>query len=94
MNWDQIENNWTQLKGNVQQQWSNLTDDHLDVIAGKRERLSGKIQEVYGVNEDEANTQLSDWQTMLTNLAKSDEKITRENFRTASLNHKDNDEKV
>jgi len=26
-----------------------LTDDHLDVIAGKREQLSGKIQEIYGI---------------------------------------------
>ena len=37
MNWDQIEGNWKQLKGNVQQQWGKLTDDQLEVIAGKRE---------------------------------------------------------
>ena len=37
MNWDRIEGNWKQFKGNVKQQWGKLTDDHLDVIAGKRE---------------------------------------------------------
>jgi len=49
MNWDRIEGNWKQLKGKIQQQWGKLTDDHLDVIAGKREHLSGKIQEMYGI---------------------------------------------
>ena len=62
-NWDQIEGNWKQLKGNVKQQWGKLTDDHLDVIAGKREHLSGKIQEMYGITKDEAEKQISDWQS-------------------------------
>ena len=37
MNWDKVEGNWKQLKGKVQQKWGKLTDDQLDVIAGKRE---------------------------------------------------------
>ena len=52
MNWDVIKGNWKQFKGNVHEQWGKLTDDHLDVIAGKREILSGKIQEAYGVTKD------------------------------------------
>jgi uncharacterized protein YjbJ (UPF0337 family) len=63
MNWDQIEGNWKQLKGNAKEQWGKLTDDDLDVIDGKREHLAGKIQEVYGVTKDDAEKQLSDWQT-------------------------------
>ncbi|MBT9461122.1 MAG: CsbD family protein [Rugosibacter sp.] len=43
MNWDRIEGNWKQLKGNVKQQWGKLTDDHLEVIAGKRDQLVGTI---------------------------------------------------
>ena len=62
MNWDQIEGNWKQLKGNIKQQWGKLTDDHLDVIAGKREQLSVKIQEVYGITKDETEKQISEWQ--------------------------------
>lgn len=62
MNWDRIEGDWKQFKGNVQQQWGKITDDQLDVIAGKRENLSGRIQEAYGISKDEAEKQLSSWQ--------------------------------
>jgi len=59
MNWDRIEGDWKQFKGNVKQQWGKITDDQLDVIAGKREHLAGKIQEAYGVSKDEAEKQLA-----------------------------------
>jgi len=62
MNWDRIEGNWKQLKGNAKQHWGKLTDDELDVIAGKRDKLSGKIQESYGISRDEAEKQVTDWQ--------------------------------
>jgi uncharacterized protein YjbJ (UPF0337 family) len=64
MNWDQIEGNWKQIKGTIKEQWGKLTNDDLDVIAGKRDHLAGKIQEVYGITKDEAEQQLSDWQKM------------------------------
>lgn len=89
MTWDQIEGNWKQLKGNVQQQWGKLTDDQLDVIAGKREQLSGKLQEVYGLSKEEVHQQLSDWQTMLTNLAKSDSEIAHDNIKKSNHLHSD-----
>jgi uncharacterized protein YjbJ (UPF0337 family) len=31
-----------------------LTDDQLDVIAGKRDQLLGKLQEKYGLSKDDA----------------------------------------
>lgn len=62
MNWDRIEGNWKQLKGSALQQWGRITDDQLDVIAGKRDQLAGKIQEAYGVTKEEAEKQLNDWQ--------------------------------
>jgi uncharacterized protein YjbJ (UPF0337 family) len=62
MNWDRIEGNWKQFKGNVKQQWGKLTDDELDVIAGKRGNLAGKIQDAYGTSKDETEKQLADWQ--------------------------------
>ena len=52
MNWDRIEGNWKQFKGNAKRQWGKLTDDQLDVIAGKRDYLSGKIQEAYGITKE------------------------------------------
>ncbi len=62
MNWDQVEGNWKQLKGSVKEKWGKLTDDHLDIIAGKRDQLAGKIQETYGINKEEAEKQIADWQ--------------------------------
>lgn len=35
MNWDIVAGKWTQLKGQVKQQWGKLTDDQLDVDAGR-----------------------------------------------------------
>ena len=61
MNWDIIEGKWSQLKGSVKQQWGKLTDDHIDVIAGNRDKLVGKIQESYGVTRDEAESQVNHW---------------------------------
>jgi uncharacterized protein YjbJ (UPF0337 family) len=58
MNWDIVAGNWKQFKGRVKTQWGKLTDDHLDVIAGKRVELAGKIQEAYGVTKDEAEAQI------------------------------------
>ena len=68
MNWDRIEGSWQQFKGNVKQQWGRLTDDQLDMIAGKREHLAGKIQVMYGIGKDEAENQLSDWQKNQKNI--------------------------
>lgn len=65
MNWDIIEGNWTQYKGQVKAQWGKLTNDHVDVIAGKRDQLAGKIQEAYGVSVDEADQQIEAFQKYL-----------------------------
>ena len=62
MNWDRIEGNWKQFKGSAKAKWGKLTDDHLDVLAGQRTQMAGKIQELYGISKDEAEKQLSDWQ--------------------------------
>ena len=61
MNWDQVEGKWKQLKGSVKHKWGKLTDDDLDVIAGKRDQLVGKIHERYGVTREGAQTQIDSW---------------------------------
>ena len=62
MNWDIAKGNWKEFKGKVREQWGNLTDDELDVIAGQREQLSGRIQQSYGLSKDEAERQLKDFE--------------------------------
>jgi len=61
MNWDRIEGNWKQFKGKAKEQWGKLTDDDLDVAAGMRDQLVGRIQERYGIAKDEAERQIDEW---------------------------------
>jgi len=65
MNWDQIEGKWKQMTGSIKQQWGKLTDDDLNVIAGKQDQLAGKIQERYGISKEEASKQIRDWTNSL-----------------------------
>lgn len=65
MNWNIIEGNWAQYKGQVKAQWGKLTNDHIDVIAGKREQLTGKLQEAYGIGQEEADQQITAFQKYL-----------------------------
>ncbi|MBT9517273.1 MAG: CsbD family protein [Methyloversatilis discipulorum] len=58
MNWDTVEGNWKQFKGTVKARWGKLTDDQIDVIAGKRMELSGRIQEAYGLTKEQAERQI------------------------------------
>jgi len=58
MNWDQIKGNWKQLEGSVKEKWGKLTDDDLTVIAGKRDKLLGKLQERYGYEKAQAEKEL------------------------------------
>ena len=62
MNWNRIEGNWKQFRGEVKERWGRLTDDHLEVIGGKRDNLMGKIQEIYGLGKDAADKQIHEWQ--------------------------------
>lgn len=62
MNWDRIEGNWKQLTGNVKARWGSLTDDDLNIVAGRRDQLAGKLQERYGIAKEAAEEQIATWQ--------------------------------
>lgn len=62
MNQDRIQGRWKQLKGKVKEQWGRLTEDDLDVIAGRRDQLLGRIQQRHGLAREEADRQVSDWE--------------------------------
>lgn len=61
MNWDIVEGKWMQFRGDVRSKWGKLTDDDLDQIAGKKDRLIGVLQERYGRRRDEAERDIDDW---------------------------------
>lgn len=62
MQWDIVEGNWKQFKGKIKEQWGELTDDDLDRIAGKRDQLSGKLQETYGLGREDAEKQIREFE--------------------------------
>jgi uncharacterized protein YjbJ (UPF0337 family) len=65
MNWDRIEGNWKQFKGKAKERWGRLTDDELEIIAGRRDQLLGTLQEQYGIDKDEAEAQVRDFESRL-----------------------------
>lgn len=62
MNQDTFEGNWKQLKGKVKEEWGKLTNDDLDVIAGKRDQLIGRLQERYGMAKETAEKRISEFE--------------------------------
>jgi uncharacterized protein YjbJ (UPF0337 family) len=62
MNWEIVEGNWKQCRGTVRARWGKLTDDHLDEIAGKREQLLAKIQEMYALKRMDANREVESFE--------------------------------
>lgn len=58
MNRDIFEGSWKQIRGRVQEWWGHLTDDELDKIEGKRDRLVGLVQKKYGYTKAQAEAEL------------------------------------
>jgi uncharacterized protein YjbJ (UPF0337 family) len=61
MHWESIEGRWKLAKGRVKEKWSRLTDDDLNVIDGRRDRLEGKIQQRYGFAIEHVRKEVDDW---------------------------------
>jgi len=62
MNWNIVEGNRDQFRGLITVHRGKLTNDHLDVIAGKRDVLAGRIQESYGITRDEVEKQIKSFE--------------------------------
>ena len=61
MNWDQVQGKWKQLTGSVRQEWGKLTDNDLDIIAGNKDKLIGRLQERYGLTKEAAEKNVEAW---------------------------------
>lgn len=61
MNWQEIKGNWKQIKGEARRRWGALTDDELDRIAGDRQVLIGRLQELYGKSRDAVEKEVEEW---------------------------------
>ena len=65
MNEDILKSQWMQLRGQIKQWWSVLTDDDLDKINGRRDRLIGLLQQKYGFTKEQATRELDDHLALL-----------------------------
>lgn len=79
MNSDRMQGQWKQLKGKIKTKWGKLTEDDLNVISGQKDQLVGRIQERYGIQKDEAQRQVDEW-----NKALEEEDAKERELRRAS----------
>ena len=63
MEWKEVERNWTEYRDRVQDRWDELTRDELDQIGGSYNELVGKLQEKYGITQQQAERELEEFQT-------------------------------
>jgi uncharacterized protein YjbJ (UPF0337 family) len=59
MNDDVLKGKWKQFRGSIKQRWGELTDDELDQIEGRRDKLIGKLQEKYGYSKNRAEDEVN-----------------------------------
>ena len=69
MNWDQVQGKWKLFAGSARERWGKLTENDWQTIAGAKEQLVGRIQERYGVANDEAEKQADEWSQALKETA-------------------------
>jgi uncharacterized protein YjbJ (UPF0337 family) len=60
MNKMQLEGKWQQLMGKIQLKWGKVTNHDLDVIAGRRDLLHGKLRELYGISLEQAEKEIAE----------------------------------
>ena len=67
MNKDIIAGKWDQIKGKAQAEWGKLTDDVFDVADGNSQYLSGKLQEQYGWDREQADKEIKKFEKTIEN---------------------------
>ena len=63
MDWSHIESGWKEYQVNAKNRWNKLTNELLEAMHGKRESLTAKVQEAYGLTPEAAEQQVADWQS-------------------------------
>jgi len=88
MNWDQVQGKWKQMKGEAKMRWGKLTDDDLDMVAGQRDKLVGRVQERYGIAKDQAQREVEDWNKYLRDENDAQRERGAESQKDRDLNRK------
>ena len=63
MEWVIVESNWIDARGRIKDQWRTLSDNDLDAVGGRRDALCTRLQENLGVTPQEADRQVTEWES-------------------------------
>jgi uncharacterized protein YjbJ (UPF0337 family) len=77
MNWDRMEGQWKQRRGKAVVHWGKVMDDELAAVAGKYEELVGRLQEKYGIAQEEARQQVDKFKIKAVQLKKSNQELMK-----------------
>ena len=75
MSWQQVEGHWRQFTGEVKQRWAKLTDSDIKSCEGNRDKLVGKLQELYGMTPDQAGAAISQIEIKLNEAVAGSERM-------------------
>jgi uncharacterized protein YjbJ (UPF0337 family) len=59
MNNDILKGKWKQMRGKIREQWGIFTGDNVHKINGKSDRVTGMLQERFGLAKDKAELGLN-----------------------------------
>jgi len=63
MDWNVIESRWNEYKVAAKRRWDKLSEAQLTGTRGKREYLLKRVQEAYALTSQEAEREISTWQS-------------------------------
>lgn len=69
MNGNRIEGKWKTLRGTIKSKLGKLTDDDLDIVNGRLEKLAGGVQKADGMSAVEAERLVHEWTRLLDGRA-------------------------
>ncbi len=83
MNMNELAGKWHEIKGSVKEYFADLTDDDFLEIEGDHDKLIGKLQQRYNLNEEAAeavikNMKLTDGGKITDSLLQNQEKVQGE----------------
>jgi uncharacterized protein YjbJ (UPF0337 family) len=77
LNWDRLEEQWKQRRGKAEIHWGKTMNDELAAVAGKYEEFVGKLQEKFGIANEEAKRKMD----KLKQTAEQFKKSNRESMK-------------
>jgi uncharacterized protein YjbJ (UPF0337 family) len=81
MNAEQLEGKWNQFRGQIRKKWGHLTDNDMQVIAGKRDILIGRVEERYGLAKEKATAEVDGFLKSLQDQPEHDAQDSTERER-------------